>query len=167
MINREIKADKVNVVNAENKGLTLMSLDDAIALAEQTEEDVILVNDKGDIPIVKIGDYSKLLYEKQKREKENKKKARLNSQETKEIQIGDATAEHDLMVKAKHIDRILTEGDKVQISIKYKGRSVRFIDDGPSKLQNLANMITAAYKVEKTPRIEGNKVSMIVAPVKK
>lgn len=167
MINREIKADKVNVVNAENKGLTLMSLDDAIALAEQTEEDVILVNDKGDIPIVKIGDYSKLLYEKQKREKENKKKARLNSQETKEIQIGDATAEHDLMVKAKHIDRILTEGDKVQISIKYKGRSVRFIDEGPSKLQNLANMITAAYKVEKTPRIEGNKVSMIVAPVKK
>ena len=167
MINREIKSDKVNVVNNESKGLTLMSLDDAIALAEQTDEDVILVNDKGDIPVVKIGDYSKLLYEKQKREKENKKRARLNSQETKEIQIGDAIADHDLMVKAKHIDRILTDGDKVQISIKYKGRSVRFINEGPCKLQNLANLITVAYKVERTPRVEGNKVSMIVAPVKK
>ena len=167
MINREIKADKVNVVNAENKGLTLMSLDDAIALAEQTEEDVILVNDKGDIPIVKIGDYSKLLYEKQKREKENKKKARLNSQETKEIQIGDSIADHDLMIKAKNIDRILLDGDKVQITIKYKGRSVRFIDEGPSKLQSLANMISVGYRVDRTPKIEGNRVSMLVSPVKK
>lgn len=167
MINNEIKAHFVNVVNTETKGLTKMTLADAIKLAEETDEDVVLLNDKADIPVVKICDYKKMVYEKQKKEKENKKKARLNAQTIKEIQISDAIAAHDMEVKAKNIDRILTDGDKVKIVIKYKGRSMRFISNGASKIQSLANMVTVKYNIDKTPSIEGNSVSMIISPYKK
>lgn len=166
MINNEIKAHFVNVVNNETKGLTKMTLADAIKLAEETDEDVVLLNDKADIPVVKICDYKKMLYEKQKKEKENKKKSRLSAQTVKEIQISDAIAAHDMEVKAKNIDRILTGGDKVKLVIKYKGRSIRFISNGASKIQSLANMVTVKYNIDKTPSIEGNSVSMIISPSK-
>lgn len=167
MINEEIKSAVVRVINNEGKGLTEMSLKDAIALAEESEEDVICINDKDEIPIVKIADYGKFLYEKQKKEKDNKKKARLKAQDVKEIQIGDSIAEHDLKIKAKNADRILADGDKVKLVIRYKGRSIRLINQGPEKLQALANLITASFKIDKTPQIEGNKVTMVVSPCKK
>lgn len=167
MVNFEIKAEYVVVVSNENDGIVEMKLTDAVALAEKTGEDVILLNAKGDKPVVKIGDYNKFLYEKQKKEKENRKKARMNSQETKEIRISDAIAQHDLEIKAKNADRMLGDGDKVMLVIRYKGRSIRFIEDGPSKLAQLENLISTEHKIEKTPKIEGNRVYMILAPTKK
>jgi len=167
MVNYEIKSEYVNVVDNENNGLTKMKLTDAIALAESTNKDVILLSNKGEIPVVKIGDYNKFIYEKQKKEKENKKKARLNSQETKEIRISDAIAQHDLEIKAKNVDKILHNGDKVMLVIRYRGRSVKFIEEGPSKLAHLEGLITTDHKIERTPKIEGNRVYMVVAPCKK
>lgn len=166
MINNEIKSEMVSVVNNDGKGVKVMKLTEAMKIAESQGLDVICINDKADTPIVKIMDYGKFQYEKAKRAKDNKKKARLNAQDTKEIVISDSIAEHDLMIKAKNIDRILKDGDKVRLTIRYKGRSVRLINQGPEKLQALTNYITANYKVDKAPKIEGNKVTMCVAPVK-
>ena len=166
MINNEIKASVVMVVNSESRELTKMLLQDAIRLAEETGEDVVMVNDREQPPIVKIADYNKLLYEKQKKDKENKKKQRANAQNLKEIQISDSIADHDLKIKAKNADRILNEGNKVSLVIRYKGRSIRFISEGPEKLQKLVDLITVNNKVEKPAKIEGNRVSMVISPVK-
>lgn len=165
MINNEIKAKEVNLVNTDTKGITRMSTDDAIRLADEQGLDLICVNEKGDIPVVKIGDYKKFLYDKQKKEKENKKKARLNSQETKEIQISDVIAEHDLEIKAKNADRIIKEGNKVRLVIRYRGRSIRLIEQGPNKLRNLVTKMQSNFKIDAEPKIEGNRVIMLVSPM--
>ena len=164
MINHEIQSDYVNVVGEE--GLTKMTLDEAIRLAEETGEDVVMVNNSRDIPVVKIMEYSKYLYDKKKKEKDNKKKSRMSSQDTKEIRISDSIAENDIMVKAKNVDRILKDGDKVKITIRYKGRLIRQINEGPEKIKYLVSKVTEEFKIDKEPKIEGNIVSMIIAPSK-
>jgi translation initiation factor IF-3 len=164
LINRKIKTDKVRVVNSETKGLTTMTLDEAIELAESTDEDVVLINGGDYPPIVKICDYNKMIYEKQKKEKDNKKKQRLKQQDIKEIQLRDSIAEHDVQTKVKSIVRILKEGDIVKISIVYKGRSARFVSEGIEKLNNIEKQITVSHKVDKQPKIEGNRVTMTINP---
>lgn len=167
MINREIESKTVNLLTEDGQGIKQMSLDDAIELAEEQGLDLICLNNKNEIPVVKIGDYKKLLYEKSKKEKDNKKKARLNSQVTKEIQLSDCIAEHDLKIKAKNASRLLQEGNKVKLVIKYRGRSVRLIGEGPSKLHRLSEMITYNFKVDIEPKIDGNQVTMLLSPIKK
>lgn len=167
MINNEIKSSMVNVVAEDGKGLRLMKLSEAIELAEKTGEDVVCLNDKAEIPVVKIMDYGKFQYEKSKKAKDNKKKARLNAQGTKEIVISDSIAEHDLIIKANNIDRLLKDGNKVRLTIRYKGRSIKMIENGPGKLQVLVSHLKTPYRIESTPKIEGNKVVMCVVPDKK
>lgn len=164
MIIKEIKTS--NVVLVSEDGLAEMSTEAAKAEAEKQGLDLVVVNEKDGKTLVKILDYNKYKYEKAKQNKENKKKQRLNTQDLKEIQISDAIAQHDLEIKAKNIDRILSDGDKVQISIKYKGRAIRNIAQGPEKLQQLVNLVTVKHKIDKTPKIEGNRVNMVISPVK-
>ena len=164
MINREIKADVVNLITEGEKGLHTMSLDEAINLAEEQGLDVILISDKQEIPIVRIGDYSKFLYEKKRKERENAKKARLNSQETKEIIISTSISEHDLKTKANNVDRILKGNDKVKLTIRYKGREVRLINQGIEKIKTFEQLITVKHTVVKPATIDGKQVSMVVAP---
>lgn len=167
MINNEIKAEKVRLVGSEDYPVVMM-LSEAIKKAEELDLDVICINPvtKDNIPIVKIEDYNKFIYEKQKKEKENRKKARLNAVNTKEIHISDVIAENDLKTKAKNADRIINSGDSVRLIITYKGRSIKLINQGPEKLQTLVNLMTSNYKIDKTPQIKGNKVIMTVAPNK-
>ena len=120
MVNNEIKAKEVRLVNNDTKGITQMSTEEALKLADEQGLDLICISEKDEVPVVKIGNYKKFLYEKQKKDKENKKKARLSSQETKEIQISDVIAEHDLEIKANSADRIIKEGNKINLSFKTK-----------------------------------------------
>ena len=167
MVNFEIKAEYVNVVGLDDGKLKKMKLRDAVDLAEDNGEDVILLSDKEEIPVVKIGDYKKFLYEKKKKEQDNKKKARLNSQETKEVRIGSSIDTNDLKIKANTISRILKEGDKVAISIKFRGREARLINNGLEMMKQLDDMLSIEHKVDKQPYISGNQVFMVVSPNKK
>lgn len=166
MINTEIKTKEVRLVSEEHKGTTVVKTEDALREAQEQGLDLICVSTQGDIPVVKIGDYSKYCYEKQKREKENKKKAKQNSQELKEIQISDSIAENDMRTKAKNVDRLLKEGNKVKLSIRYKGRMMKFINEGPKRIEALKEMVSINYKIDKPVRIDGNTVSMVLAPAK-
>ena len=163
MINEEIKAVEVRLVD-EEKGSYIIKTSEALKMAEEAELDLICISQNGEMPVVKIGDYSKYCYEQKKKAKDNAKKAKMNSQDTKEIQITENTADNDLKTKAKHIDRFLTNNDKVRLSIKYKGRSIRNINGGHVKLSNLMAYITVGYKVDKPSTIEGNTVSVILSP---
>ena len=165
MVNNEFKSERVRLINSDGKGLQEMTLREAMEIASKDDLDVICVNSKDEIPVVKIGDYGKFLYEKQKKEKDNKKKAKLNQQDTKEVHISDVIAEHDLAIKAKTVDRLLRGGDKVRLVIRYKGRSLRFINEGPTKLQVLESKVTEGHKIESVPKIEGNRVTMVISPL--
>ena len=164
MINNEIEAEVVDVVANDGSGVHRMSLADAIKLAEETDEDVVAVNLHNDIPVCKIISYSKFLYDKKKKEKENAKKSRLNSQDTKEVIISTSISDHDLKIKANNVDRILKGNDKVTLTIKYKGRETRLINQGIDKLNIFESLVTVKHTIVKPAKIEGKQVSMVVAP---
>lgn len=167
MINYEIKAEKVNLVNEETKGISLVSFEEAIKKAEERELDLVNLTPGLEVPTVKICDYSKLMYEKKKKEKEAKKKQKATTQNIKEIQLGCDIAKHDLAIKAKNVDRIIDDGDKVNIVVKFKGRMIRSINNGPSIIEELLSNLVHSYKVDKEIKIEANKVSMCISPCKK
>ena len=164
MVNTEIQSEVIKLVMQDGEGVREMSLSDAIRLAEQTDEDVVEVGNSDGIPVCKIISYSKYLYDKKKKEKEKLKKARLNSQDTKEIIISSSIAEHDLAIKAKNVDRLLKDNNKVKLVIKYKGREVRLIEQGIEKLNVFESLVTVKHKIERAAKIDGKQVSMLVAP---
>lgn len=165
-VNNEIKAKDVRVLNEETKALTDMTLKEAIELAERTEEDVIMLSYNNGTPVVKIEEYSKYMYREQKKRKANAKKQRENNSILKEVRMLYQIEEHDLGIKANTIDRLLGEGNKVKITITYKGRAVRMIRSGIEKMKGLEGMLKAGHKVEKPVSIDGNRVTMTVSPVK-
>lgn len=162
MLNEEIKAVKVKLV-VDGESPKLMDTSEALELASEQELDLVVVNDRGDYPFVKIMDYSKYLYEQKKKQKKNIQKNRV---EVKEIRLSPTIAENDLKVKAKTADRILTDGDKLIVTIKYPGRMVKIINQGAARLEEFSSLISTKFKVEKPARINGYSVSMTLVPLK-
>ena len=124
--------------------------------------DLVQLNVSDGIAICKVLNYSKFLYEQKKREKNNNK----DRQELKEVRLGDSTAENDIKIKARTASRILKEGDKVKVTITYKGRLISFINRGIDKLNEFQSYIEGNYTVDKKPTIEGNRCYMIISPKK-
>lgn len=140
-----------------------MSAGDADQLAETKELDLVQVNTNGSTPVLKLCNYSKMVYDAQKKAKEQQKKQRRNQQSVKEVKITYGTSEHDLEIKARAIDKFLKEGDKVIMSIQFKGRTAKFVNNGIDKIKSLASLITNSYTICQEPKVEGNKVIMIVS----
>lgn len=113
---------------------------------------------KDDIATCKIMDYQKFLYSQEKKAKANKKA----KQDTKEIRLSDAIADNDMKTKAKNADKILSEGDKLQISVVYKGRQVAYIDHGFSVIDRFMSFIKTNYRVVKPAKIEGTRVAIMI-----
>lgn len=155
---QEISAKEVRLVTEE--GNQIIETSKAIEIAEEEGLDLIVVSN-GDIPVCKLGDYNKYLYELKKKEKEAKKK---NKVETKEIYISDSIEVHDLKTKAKMIDKFLTNKDKVRLAIRYKGRAIVHINEGGKKLETLTTYISVPFKIDSPSKIMGNQVAMVIAP---
>ena len=162
MINNEIKAKEVRLIT-EN-GNDVIKTAEAIIMAEDEGLDLICINPNVDVPICKIGDYSKYLYEQKKKEKETKKKSKLTQVETKEIRISDSIEINDLKTNAKMIDKFLTSKNKVRLTIHYRGRAITYINEGAKKLENLTNFVSVPFIVDTPSKIMGNQVSMTIAP---
>ena len=160
-----IKAITVKFVDTENGTTQEMDLRDVGKIAEDKGLDVICVNESGGIPVVKIGDYSKMVFDKKKKEKENLKKQRSSIADVKEVRITDTIAEHDLKIKAKNVDKFLANGDKVIISIRYKGRTIQFIGNGKNQIKKLLSFVTEPF-VEGKYATTGNTVSVTIAQKK-
>ena len=162
MVNEEIKAKEVRLI-MEGKN-DVLKLEEALKMAQEEGLDLICINTKSDIPVCKIEDYNKYLYEQKKKEKEMKKKSKMTMVETKEIRISDSIEINDLRTKAKMIDKFLSNKNKVRLVIRYRGRAIAHINEGGKKLENLTNLISVPYQVDTPSKILGNQVLMIVAP---
>lgn len=150
------------MILVDNGETITMSMSEALSRARNEELDLVQVSSKDNVPICKLMDYKKFMYAQRKREKSNAK----SKQELKEIRLSDVIADNDLKVKAKNVDRILGEGDKVKIVIPYKGRAMAFISRGIDKLKTFDTMIESAHSIDREPKIEGNRVYMVVSPRK-
>lgn len=115
-------------------------------------------------PVCKIMDYSKFLFEKAKKEKEAKKNQKIVS--LKEIRLSPTIEEHDIDIKAKNAIKFLTSGDKLKVSVRFKGRQNNYTNSGNKVLDNFVAKLNDLGIVEKAPKLEGKNMFMIISPKK-
>jgi translation initiation factor IF-3 len=163
-INKYIRAQVVRLVgdNIENPGI--VSLEEALKLADELELDLVEISPNANPPVCKVVDYQKFLYQQKKKQKELKAKA--TKIVVKEIRFGPNTDEHDFNFKLKHAIKFLEEGAKVKAYVFFKGRSILFKDKGEVLLLKLAQELEEYGKVEQLPKLEGKRMTMFFAPKK-
>ena len=154
----------VRVVGDEIKG-EVMSIQDALRLADKLELDLVEISPSADPPVCKIVDYQKFLYQQKKKQKEIK--AKTTKIVVKEIRFGPNTDDHDYNFKLKHAIKFLEEGAKVRAYVFFKGRSILFKEQGEVLLLRFANDLEEYGKVDQLPRLEGKRMIVAFSPKKK
>ena len=164
-INEEIKAPQVRLVGDNIPEQGVYPIAKAMALADELELDLVEISAKADPPVCKILDYQKYLYQQRKKAKEMKN----NSSKVviKEIRFGPNTDEHDFNFKLKHAQEFLQEGSKVKSSVFFKGRSIVYAEQGEKLLLRFAVELEEYGRAEQMPKLEGKRMIMMIAPVKK
>ena len=161
LINEQIRVAEVEVIGTNGERLGRMSTAEAIDKAYDEDMDLVMVAPNGNPPVCKILNYSKFKFEMAKKEKEAKKNQKVV--EIKEIRLSATIDVHDLEVKAKNANKFLMNGDKVKVSLKFKGREVRFIEKGKETILKLVSMLEAG-QIDKEPKLEGKFLNVIVLP---
>ena len=162
LINEEIRDKELRVIDSDGTQLGIMSLDEAMNLAIEKKLDLVNIAPTAKPPVCKILDYGKYRYELQKKEKEAKKKQKIT--EVKEIRLSTFIEEHDLAVKAKNAAKFLKEGDKVKVSLRFRGREKDYASKGQDVMARFAAAISEVGVMEKKPEFEGRSLIMILAP---
>lgn len=163
-INHRIREREVRLVG-ENVEIGVYSIQEALKIAEDQHLDLVEISPNAVPPVCRITDFQKFLYQKKKKEKEQKAKA--TKILLKEIRFGPQTDEHDYNFKLKHAIEFLKEGSKVKAFVFFKGRSILFKEQGELLLLRFANDLEDYGKVENLPVLEGKRMIIMVAPIKK
>ena len=163
-INRKITSEELRLVG-DNVEVGVYSLSKALAIANDQGLDLVEISPKAVPPVCKVMDYKKFLYEQKKREKTLKSKAAKFV--VKEIRFGPNTDDHDYNFKKKHAEKFLKEGAKLKAFVFFKGRSIIFKEQGQILLLRLAQDLEELGKVEQMPKLEGKRMIMFIAPIKK
>lgn len=161
-INEEIRAREVRVISADGEQLGIMSGRDALKLAQEAHMDLVEIAPTAKPPVCRIMDYGKFRYEQQKREKEARKKQK--TFDIKEVKLRPGIEEHDFNVKYKNAVRFLEDGDKVKVTIMFRGRELSHPELGEVLLKKMAEQLKDIAVVERVPKLEGKNMIMIVAP---
>ena len=162
-INEQIRAKEVRIVG-DNIEPTVVSIQEALRLAEENEADLVEISPNAVPPVCRIIDYSKFLYQLKKKQKELK--AKQVKVEVKEIRFGPQTDDHDYNFKLKHAMEFLKDGDKVKAYVFFKGRSILFKEQGEVLLLRFANDLEEYGKVDQMPVLEGKRMTIFISPKK-
>lgn len=151
-------------MGADGEQLGVLPIGDALQRAKALDLDLVEVAPKADPPVCRIMDYGKFKYLQSKREQEARKKQTII--QVKEIKVRPKTDEHDMNVKIRHIRRFLEDGDKVKITVRFRGREMSYASkSGFDMLQHIVAAVSELAKVESPPRMEGRTMMAIVAPL--
>ena len=161
MINEQIRDKEVRVVSETGEQLGIMSSKDAQKLADEQGVDLIKIAPTAKPPVCKIMDYGKFRYEQTRREKEAKKKQRVI--EIKEVRLSPNIDNNDLNTKAKMARKFLTKGDKVKVTLRFRGRELAHVDNGKAILNSFAEMLSDVAVVDKPAKFEGRSMIMFLA----
>ena len=161
-INREIKAKEVRLINYNGENLGVVSISEALSIAQEVGLDLIEISPQVTPPVCKVLDYGKYKYEMQKKKNEAKKNQKVVS--IKELKLRPMIEAHDYEVKLKQAKKFLSQGDKVKFTMRYKGREMSANDIGKEILNKLIEDLEGLCKVDAAPKAEGKQVYMIVSP---
>ncbi len=161
-INQAIRDNEVRLVGANGEQLGIMSAREANAIAEKEGLDLVKISPSAVPPVCKIMDYGKYLFDKTKKEKEQRKNQKIV--ELKEVQLSMTIEQHDIDIKAKNATKFLLNGDKVKVSIRMSGRQQAYADRGVETENKFAESLAEICTIEKPAKIEGRNIIMILAP---
>jgi translation initiation factor IF-3 len=161
-INEEIHIREVRVTSATGEQLGIMPTREALRMAEEQHLDLVEVAPKAKPPVCRIMDFGKYRYEQQKREKEAKKKQKVIS--IKEVKLRPNIEQHDFDVKLKNALRFVEEGNKVKVTIMFRGRELSHPELGKEVLGRVAERLGDSVSIERNAKLEGKNMTMIVAP---
>lgn len=160
-INGQIRAKEVQLISDEGEKLGVVPLTRALDLAMEKKLDLVLVSPNAQVPVCKIMNYGKYKFEQSKKEKEAKKKQKV--QETKEIRITPNIEEHDFGFKSKNARKFLEDGNKVKITLRFRGRELNNTKMGETVLNKFIEVLEDISTVEKKPKLEGKNMFIILA----
>lgn len=161
-INEEIRDKEVRVIDSDGSQLGIMSSKDALNMAASKNLDLVKIAPQATPPVCKIMDYGKYRFELAKKEKEAKKNQKVVS--IKEVRVSPTIDSHDFNTKVNHAKKFLTSGDKVKVTVRFRGREVKHSQLGEAILQKFADSIADVGNVDKQPKLEGKNMTMFVVP---
>lgn len=160
--NREIRAQRVRVIDKDGQQLGVLTLTDAIARAELVGLDLVEIAANAEPPVCKIIDFGKYRYQQVKKEKENKKSQ--HQVKLKEVKVKPNTDDHDLETKLRHARDFIAKGNKVKITCTYRGREMAHPEFGLRVVQKLCEKLADIAAPEAPPKMFGRALNVIVAP---
>ena len=160
-INEEIRAKEVRVIDAEGEMRGVLSIKEALALAEESNLDLVNVSPNAEPPVCKILDYGKYRYEQARKEKDAKKKQK--TVELKEIRLSPNIEANDLNTKMNAAKKFLAKGNKVKITLRFRGREMAHMNASKHILDDIAENLSDVAVVEKAPKVEGRSIGMVLA----
>lgn len=159
-INEQIRDREVRVIDQDGEQLGIMSVREALEKAEEAGLDLVKIAPKAKPPVCKIVDYGKFRYEQTRREKEAKKKQK--TVEIKEIRLSPNIGTNDLNTKASNARKFLSKGNRVKVTVRFRGREMAHTQNGRAILDTFAETLSDISQVEKEPKMEGRNMSMVL-----
>jgi translation initiation factor IF-3 len=161
-VNFEINVPSVRLVGADGEMLGVVTAREAMAAADAAGLDLVEISPNADPPVCKLLDFGKFKYEQQKKRNEARKKQKII--EVKEIKLRPNIDDHDYDVKMRSATSFLGEGDKVKVTMRFRGREMMHQDLGMNVLMRVRDQLDPLAKVEQTPQLEGRQMTMVLAP---
>jgi translation initiation factor IF-3 len=161
-VNTEIDVTQVRLIDAENNMVGVVPLREALWAAEEAGLDLVEVSPAAEPPVCKVLDYGKFKYEAQKKKNEARKKQK--TVDVKEIKLRPNIDDHDYDVKMRNARRFIGEGDKVKVTLRFRGREMAHQELGMNVLVRVRTELDELAKVEQMPRMEGRQMVMVLAP---
>lgn len=164
-MNREITAPQVRLNGVENEPLGIVSLAEALRMAEEADVDLVEIAPNASPPVCRLMDYGKFKYQEQKKAHEAKLKQKVI--EVKEIKFRPGTDDHDYQTKVRKLQEFLEEGDKAKVTMRFRGREMAHQELGLKVLERVKADLDAICQVEAMPKLEGRQMVMVLAPKRK
>ena len=161
-INEEITDKEVRLIDDEGAQLGIMSADEALKIATEKELDLVKIAPGSNPPVCRIMDYGKFRFEQAKKEKEAKKNQRVI--EIKEIRMSPSIDTNDLNTKLKNAQKFLADGDRVKVSVRFRGREMAHTEIGEVLLKEFASKCAEVANLDKAPKLEGRSMSIFLSP---
>ena len=161
-VNREIDARSIRLVGADGEMIGVVTLREGLVMAEEAGLDLVEVSPNAEPPVCKILDFGKFKYEAQKKKNEAKKKQKVI--EVKEIKLRPNIDDNDYGVKMRNMRKFLEEGDKVKVTLRFRGRELAHQDLGMKVLEKVRDDLEDLGKVEQIPKMEGRQMVMVISP---
>ena len=161
-INEQIRDKSVRLIGEDGAQLGIMSAREAMDIAEERGLDLVKISPNAQPPVCKLMDYGKFRFEQAKKQKEARKNQSIVS--VKEMRLSATIDKHDLEVKARNVTKFLKDGDKVKVSLRFRGRQLTHTDQGKQVMDLFYSMVQDNAVMEKSAKLEGRSMFMILAP---